>query len=748
MAQDFSFQSNIKDVQNRLISDNIRQVSNLELLSSEEAIKNVIKSYSDRFQALGGMLLDAKKYVVNSKDVIRTQYFNDLFSTIFIDLSSLYNDLELVSNVLSLNLQRNKNYFLVIKKRIRDLWNKLNLVRSYIYDSNPTDESYYEGFNNDINSTLVKNVVIDKKNGYLYLEPVKTSVQNYSHLIKNISSVTYPEKNDNGGVYSTTDILNTFEDNYKNGSRDLLQNGLWKEEILVNEIPEFTVNVGTSGVPINRTFKGVASIIDIEYVYSVELNRIDFDIFGDKPVSIDTVLYKETAIDDWKVFNFVKEDTLKSSIDVATAEHVNGKGFDIISFCNIDKIKVKYLRLVINQENYIFLNSNVNKEDHSLENQIENDLSERRYEVINFQSNLEDMISTPVNDENTSLYNSIVTIIESTVSIEDMLVKIQNVLLPQVNVIEYDFDNTIKFEIGCWAIEPKLEQYTNLVGKFDSAKFKIKDKALISVSLNTKQSIPSGTTCNWYIGVDTKNIPIVENSLKFRKEPINAVDLHTYPNFSNWTSGTFVLLDFPIDSKELSTIEMYTDGVPTNISSRKVAYLNSRLLFLGDMIDPYSNSFVIRYPASIYGCVNLYVLTIKPSISNANKSIPLGIVCTKRAILEQFIKDVQYTNSTKGLSTRTLSEDYDVTNAVALREEAVNWFGPDFSNALYVSNQIKTRIQNYSTYESIMATSNSKLGCVMGNTVAYFNGSTDGYDDLQLNSSIDNICPIPTYRDL
>ena len=104
----FSFKSSIKTIQNNLISQNIRDVSNSDILRSEEAITTVIASYIDRFKTLGGLLFDAGNYLAQSKAIIKVNDFNDIFQSVYIDLASLYGDLDAVDNVLSLNLQRNK----------------------------------------------------------------------------------------------------------------------------------------------------------------------------------------------------------------------------------------------------------------------------------------------------------------------------------------------------------------------------------------------------------------------------------------------------------------------------------------------------------------------------------------------------------------------------------------------------------------------------------------------------------------
>lgn len=753
MNQTFNFQSSIKDVQNRLLSQNIRQISNIEMLNSEEAIRNVIQSYTDRFQSLGGMLVDVSQFVAKSKDIIKVSSFNDLFESIYVDLAALYGDLDLVDQVLSLNLQRNKNYFLNIKKRIRDLWNKLSLTRSYIYDSNPTYESYYESFFTDINSKEVKNVLIDKKNGFMYLNPVKTTVNNKSHLIKNIICTSYPVKSDNGGVYYTTSELNTFEDNYKNGSRDMMENGLWKEEIISEDVPLMILNIGTNDIPIQRIYRGIVSLVDIEYVYGIEFNRIDFDLFGDKPTTIDAILYKEYESDNWKVLNFKDDDPLSTHDDQYAVKKysVRGTNFDILTFYNVEKVRAKFLRIVFNQSNYEFMNSDNNKSVRTVQDKIQKDLEERRYELVHFNSNLEDIVAAPVNDENTSLYNNLITIIESTENIEEILTEIQKVLLPQVNIVNYDFNHTVKFEVGAWSIEPKLEKYTNVIGSFDSVPYKIKDRALISSSIITAQTQPDESTCNWYIGYEGKNIPIVENNTNIRKEPLYSVDMTTkHYNFWDWGYGTFALLDFPLDPKLSDTIGIYANGVFSDQISTRICFLNSRLLFFPELKDSYSQDYVLRYSCAMHDTVNLYVLARKSSKYVWNNNISLGIISTRKEVLQAFIQDVWTPYGYRSSQKRYLSEDYVVVSAMATIQEAKDWFGENFNNCLFVAEEIRYFIFSnvLEKYSNILSYGETKLQVDTSDVNSYLGGSSMGSSNLELLSTMYNIAPIPYFREL
>lgn len=748
---DFNFRSSIKDVQNRLISQSIRNTSNLELLNSEESIQAVIKSYTDRFSSVGGMLFDVSRYIAQSKEVIDVTYFNEIFDSIYIDLASLYFDLDLVENVLNLNLQRNKNFFLVVKKRIKDLWNKLNLARLYIYDQNPSDESFYESFFTNLTASRIQNVRIDKKNGFLHLSPKLRRVHNESFEIKKITTSTYPVNSDNGGALHTTSELNTFEENYNNGPRDMLKNGLWKEEIICNEIPDLTHNIGSSTVSFKRNYKGVISLVNIEYAYPVELNRLDIDVYGDKPMLIDAILYKSTENDDWHVANFSLEDPLEESNPntITKRNAVRGQAFDVIPFYNISKIRAKYLRLVFNQNSYEFVDSDDSGKS-DLDLRINNDLSQRRYELVKFGTNYEEALATPINDANVSLYNKIIKVIDSVSNIESILNKIGELLIPSLDVVTYDFSRAIKFELGAWSIEPTLEVYEKGKGIFDSTAYKLRDKSLSSVSIKTGQKLPEATTCNWYINVNNRDIPIAENGTIIRKEPIESVSMSKYSNFKSWSPGAFVSLDFPLDPLNISKVGIYTNGEYDTVAENRIAALNSKLLYIKNLEDPYRSEFVIRYPCAMYSSVNLYTLTLKPSASTGSEFLPLGIVASRKEVLENFIDSVKYRNTLNEPFSNYLSKKYSINNVQATFLEAKDWFGANFERCLFVASEVFNYLDQDALlkYKHVIRKGDSKLGSTRINMLNYFSGNNYGYSDLSILGSVANVAPLGLVRTL
>lgn len=748
---DFNYKNTISDIQSRLVSQSIRTSANLDFLKSEESIRATIKSYQDKFNVTEGMLLEVSNFIVKSADIIKIEAFNDLFESIFIDLSSLYYDLDLVDKILKLNLGRNKNYFLIIKKRIKDLWNKLRLTRLQIYDDNPSSESFYESFFTKINAGLIENCVVDKKGGVLHLAKEYTRTQNKSPIIKNVTSVTYPEHNDFGGVRFTSNVLNSFSDNYTSGSRDMLENGLWKEQVICNEIPELVITsgiLGDSSISVNKTYKGIVSMVDIEYVYPVEINRFDFDVFGDNNTKIDAVLYKNTSDAEWSVATMVPRNRIVlEDLYGELVEPVKGDAFDIITFYNITKIKAKYLRIIFNQENYVFLDSKDIKEK-TVDEKIQEDLSERRYELVRFGSDLDDLISKPTNDENQSLYYKIINIIESTKNIEKMLDEIDNLIDPKVDVLSYDFERTVKFEIGAWSIEPKIEKYTKVIGKFDSLPYTIKDGSISDVSLITSQTLPKSSTVDWYVGIGGKNIPVMVNNDSIRREVLYPVDMNEYSVFSSWTDGSFFLLDFPIDPLLSDYIYLSINGGQfykvSDFSS--IVYLNSRLIYINDIQNPFECNYVVQYPAAVKSAVNLYGLTAKPGIV-ADKNVTLDVVSSRYEVLKTYITKIPESYGSNDI--KNMSDLYDVVSITSTKEEAALWFGQNYSMCMFVGMSVGSYFNVVSTeYDLILSRAYSKASCKKSDMTNYISGTKADLSNLELIGTVPNIVPFTNIRSI
>lgn len=757
MSQEFNYKSTVKNIQNKLISQSLRDSANLDFLKSEEALTEIIKSYKDRFQTSKGMLFDSARYVASSAQLIRVEDFNEMFESLYIDMSALYNDLDNVDKILKLNLGRNKNYFLVIKKRLRDLWNKLHLTRLLIYDDNPSDESYYESFSTKINAKSMENLIVDKKSGLLHLAQEFTRTHTYSSIVKNVKSVTYPEHNDFGGIKFTTSELNSYKDNYTNGPRDMLGNGLWKEQILCNDVPDIVVNIGSAENIINRNYKGIVSIVDIEYVYPVEVNRFDIDVFGDMLTKIDCLLYRNSEDDEWTLAYTKKPFSipLDSNFDRIVETPVKDNIFDIKSFFNISTFKAKYLRLVLNQENYVFLDSKDLKQK-SLDEKIQEDLSERRYSALKFGSDLDDILLTPTNDENKSLYYRILDIIESTVNVEDILNKIDDVINPKVNVVAYDYERTAKFEIGAWSIEPKIERYTQSIGKFSSMNYALKDKSLTSVALITSQTTPCASTANWYIGVDGKNIPIIENNKIIRKEPLYPVNMRGYQQFSSWSKGTFFLLDFPLDGLMYDSIYLSVNGSEFIKASDfgRICFFNSRLIYIDAITDPFSAVYTIQYPVALRESINLYVLKAKTGVGVAN-DITLDIVASRADILNAVIAETRWKSKTQfdeNGNSLTINDLFGITSAVSTIDEARSWFGSEFNTCVFIGDSTYDYFNGGATsspYKSLINGGPSKTKVKYSDVLNYVNYTFDsGFSDLALIGSVPNLAPLSATRSI
>jgi hypothetical protein len=730
---EFNYTNSINDTQNKLIGQSIRDVSNLGLLKSEEAIMAVIKSYKDRFNTIEGHLTKASEYVVKSREVVKVDKFNNLFESIYIDLSALYTELELVDTVLNLNLYRNKNYLSVIKKRISHLWTRLNLARLSIYDSNPASEAYHESFNTQFNLVDYNNITVDRRFGFVHLNPIKKILHNDAVQIKTITSETYPVHNEEGGVFHTTNVLNTFKENYENGSKDMLKNGLWKEEVLAINIPDMVVNIGDTDVPIWRSYSGVVSKVDIEFASSTPINRFDFDLFGELATKIDQILYKTNKDDTWQIVKYESDDLLDTENSTYSYNKVAQlSSYDIINFINLIPFNAKYLRIIFVKENYNLVDSVALNNDMT-NDAVYNDFSERRYEVLRFGTHIDDKLSVPTNDENMSLYSQIVSIIESTKDLDRTLNKINLLLNPKINLTTVDFNRLIKYELGTWSIEPFEETYSNLPGTFKSIDYKIMDKSLLSVSLFASSTVPKTSTCNWYIGVGNQEVPIIENNISWRKERANIVNLSNVAQFGSFP-GAFILLDFPVDAALAEGISVYHEDRLITDCISKISFFNSRLIYINDLIFTNAN-IVIRYPVDTYSTVNVYTL-----YSNTIDTYMLGIVASRKNAL-QYLLNVH----------PSLKDKYVINSAYASKSECRGWFGANFDQSIFcdaslnIISELASQEWAYSKLRNSILEGVSKLHSEHSDVVNFVNTGSSNFT-YDITSDDINICPLISKR--
>jgi len=205
-------------------------------------------------------------------------------------------------------------------------------------------------------------------------------------------------------------------------------------------------------------------------------------------------------------------------------------------------------------------------------------------------------------------------------------------------------------------IKPTLTKYEG-TGIFNSGRYKINNKSLMSVNLTTKQNNINSTTCNWFISSPNSNIniPILENNENIRKEKANIIRPKYYEDLG-WTKGFFIQLDFPMDIMQWATrTKIYIDGTLKDISEFNYYVFNSTLIYFDDITDQLKKNYVIQYIPDLYGSVNVYTLEkIKGYVSSDPREF--SIVSPRKAVLflylnslwlenEYNVKKIRITNS-------------------------------------------------------------------------------------------------------
>lgn len=698
MFNKYNLKSKFETVQDAMIFNSIKDASNLQLLRSEEAIRNLIKSYADKFNAAGGKITNMAKHMAVEGNIIDVKQFNNLFESLYIDLMALYKDIESVDTLLNINLNRNVKFYSLMKRRMRDLWNKLQLIKLNIYNESAVDVTYFESFSSYSDEYIYSNMLIDKKVGTLQLAPFSKIIHNENYLIKNIATKTFPVHNIDGGVQFFSSELNSYDHNYSIGQpRDMLIQGLWKEQVICNEMPEILYNLTEEADNvINKVIQGILSFVDIEFTYPVEINNFDFDVFGEFPMKVVMILYKAKSTDKWKPivkYKYTEDQTIDDLDEI--------ENFDVVSIKNIELIKAEKLRIVFNQRHFEVLDQPPNESDLTGD-KINQDFAERRYELLKINYNNDDVPLKPKTNDISSLYDSVLSMVEDTKTIGDALVGIIDILDPPAKIINTQLKKLFKYELGLWALEPSLQKFSGAPGKLDSNNYQLLNKPMISISITSKQETPELCTCNWFVSSPTKNdvsIPILHSTETLRREPINFVQVPSLIR-RGWTKGSFIQTDFPVDFNKAGNIKIFVNGTEYALTDLDYYFFNSRILYFDKLVDSSKYSFVVEYTPDINTSVNVYsLIQLQPD--------GLDYHTLLTASRREFLNSVLYDD---GLS------NYNIRRTICTKVEYTHLFGDKFDKhiacnplfplsmrPIYLSCNLLTRPKDTLDYSSFEA---------------------------------------------
>jgi len=688
MANTYEISDELKNIQNSLIKNTIKQNTNVQLLQSESAVRDLFASYADKIKNVGNKLFDFNEFTVESRDVINKEYFDELFQDLYNDLHALYINIKYIDDILDINLQKNVKFFNTLEKRIIELENKLDVARLNVNTIVGFDKVYFEGFNTSNKDSSYINMDIDKKTGHLLLKPITKTYLNKKYNIKQVTSTLYPVVNNDGGVIVTSSALNSFEESYrKDGQNDMLENGLWKEQVYTNEIPDLQIYINennTEGPNFKLQTQGLVSFVDIEFKYMVEFNNMDIDLFGEYETSIAMILYKKEEADYWEPMVKLKKELLGDTeefIDTYSEE----SGFNIMKFRNFDMVNAKFVRIIFNQKNYTVVKNSTTETD-SLAAKINEDLSEKRLEVIKLDGGSDGEPAIPKTFYYDSFSSDLFEIIEHSSNVDSMLTNLIEALEPTPRLLSTTFNKTLKYELGAWSIEPKLLQYVGL-GKYQSTKYSYDEKSMVAISLSTKQQDIKANTCNWYISdiYNRQLHPIIPNDEIIRKESINVIN-NQYYNDLEWNNGTLIQLDFPFDAKTLHAISLYEDERLISLSEMNIFPLSSRLLYIDNITDANQHKYVIKYIPAKFTTVNVYTLYSNNAYSNVDDALEFNIIAPRESILKLFLDQTGLTDS------------YTIKRTICTELEYENYFDRKVKNlciSTYFYNIYSTIIDKY-----------------------------------------------------
>lgn len=600
-----------ESLQRRLFLSKLENLTNTGLIKSEVEYKRYLTSVLSTLNKHNTQLFDSKDFQIKYSDFIAFKTYKESLELIYYDLFTNYTETDKIKEFLKNNLNKNKQFYKNIRERIRHYWKSLALLRANSYDVTSSTKSFIESFFNRDNNFYMENCEINDKVNTLHLTPMVRKQFNNSIDIDRINVSITPVENDQGGVFYTHTDKNSLEYNYKYGKRDMLQNGLWKIQLLTEGIPECYLDINSK----KKRFYGITATMDIYFTGMKPINRIYIEPYGEFYTKIITIQYLKDNT--WKPFR-------KYDNNTGTYNPISGEKI-IFDFMNIECVSTNAIRIIFSQENYKTLDNYIFNQTDAFSKLIK-EIQENRYDFIN-KIDISDKYLTkpsdPTNLKNTTL-EAINNIIFETDNFTDTENKIRELLFPSLKNIQFN-SNWRVYELGAWEINPQYMQFSDQGGTFCShieGGYSI-EKLPFEVSLTTKEELPDQTFIEYYITDEKEKtfVPFMPLNQKRRKE-INRMKIYPqmYTCTSIWPDYWVLQTDFPIQEDMIPYTNIYINGSKMNLDTNwktKVCFYNSRTIYImGYKYNP-KDTVVIEYYPDKLNTVEVWCL--KPNNTDLSK---------------------------------------------------------------------------------------------------------------------------------
>lgn len=681
----YIFQDKNNQYLNEEVDLRLTELTAQGLIKSEDEYKRVVESTLRSIDADLQRITDIKKYVVKSDDVVSSQQLNALFVDLESDMRILHKELSDIHHVIDITFDRNKLFYRRIKNRIASIWKEIQHFRETSFNLEGVTYIFFESFSENALMYLT-GLNVDKKTGTLVLSPAYLNSFNDSSEVAGVEMTLFPAGNRDGGLVDTTNTRNTFEYNYKSGDRTLLKDGLWKVQMLAEDIPEVILDVFHRGTNLN--YKGMVAQVDINFVSQKLINEINIDPYGDFNTKVLSVSYQiDESSTTWN--NVVDED----------GNVVTGSDVDWIVLRNFVPFSAKKLRIVFHQPNYQIINRLLTQVDNMVDKMVKA-LIEQRFDKINYSYKTPDQFPKYDTSEEANLYDEVMNIIEEGGDITTLESQITNLLVPPPINIQADIRNWKLFNLGAWSIDPRNAAYNpQSVGVYIShdprdrmSGFKMNNGCPNYAKLYTKQQEPASTSIEWSLmadvdGINYVDIPIIPNNDIWRNEsalyneylPLKRAVSPYRTNTSLRNSYNMFKLDFPVHPSYQSVFKVMENGKEfVEENYQYFEFYNSTELFISTADFTNGNTYSLKYVPAIIDTVRCWTL-IPNKIPDIGR-IDFGSMCVfanKQAAerMKSILTEGRFGTKPSHVD---VAYNYTVTSHLCTRKEYNEWFSDGY----------------------------------------------------------------------
>ena len=615
----FRYNSIKESLQKNLMFGKLENLTNTGIIKSEVEYKRYLNSTLSFLNKTNTQIFNSKDVQIKYSDLINFKTYKDNLEKIYYDLFTSYTELDTIKEFLENNLNKNKQFYKNIKDRVRNYRKYLNLLRLNTYDITTANITFFESFNDINRNYYLENCEINENSNKLYLEPMNKEVFNNSIDIDHIDLEVMPSLNEQGGVYFTHSEKNDIVKNYKNGSRTMLKDGLWKLQLLTEGVPEIYLDVNSN----TKKYNGIIARMDIYFTGMKPINRLYIEPYGEFYTTILGAEYLQDG--KWKPLRQYDNKT-------GVYKSITGEKL-IFDFMNIEPVSTTAIRIIFNQENYKVLDNYMQDQMDAFSTLIK-EIQENRYDYIDKINIQNKYLTRPFdsNNQKATILEQLSNIIFETNSFTETEIKIKELLFPKLKNINFNSNWKI-YELGAWEITPQYAQYAQNEGTYISHNtdgYQL-NKTPLQVTLNVEDETPDITSIEYFITDENEStyIPIMPVGQKVRRETnrfkiypamyrlkkilkiIATPDLH-YNIRSNYIWYT----DFPVHEEYIDKIKFYINGevmeFGTNYAN-KVTMFNSRMFYMNGIEYNPNNTYMMEYIPAKNDIVECWILQQKNS---------------------------------------------------------------------------------------------------------------------------------------